>query len=350
MPPVGKTGRKDATVPDFTQLLAMARAAHTATPSRETQALVDHFDAALRAEQGAPDKMNFKHFLMQDFRRLLREHEIFTGTICELGGPANSIAAKFPKYNFRHLSLFPVQDNNRVIVGDATQCDHMEDGQFDAIFSLSVFEHIAKPWKAAQHLTRMLKPGGICYHAAPFSYFYHGAPADYWRFTPDAMKLVFSELKPLKAEFYGANRRRDNRGSPGNPVDGDGGAAFAVDALGGWRENWFTIYAGQKDADYLDERVRRAQAQVVVNAMKMLVDLRGLPEPEAAARLRALLLCYVIDQDEDLREVPYGRGLDLSEDDILEAWKTRGRRWRGKPHGAIKISYARFALAARLGI
>lgn len=335
---------QDEGLPNATRdLLAIARKAHAAQPTAETATLVAHFEAALDREHGESDKLGFRRYLQRDFHGLLVEHGITSGRICEIGGPYNSFAAEMPDYEFRYLSLYPDAQFDNVIVADATQCDYVEGGQFDAVFSVSVFEHISKPWKAAQHIARLLKPGGICYTAAPFSYFYHGAPADFWRYTPDALQLLFSELKPLKAEFYGKNRRRDNRGSAMNAVDRDGGPDFAVDAFGGWRENWFAIHAGQKDAGYLAQRLDRAERQVIINAMKTLVDLRGMDPVAAAATLRPILAGFTVNQDEELSPCKAPAGIDRSEEEIVALWDRRGR-------DGIKVSYSRFVMAQQLGL
>jgi len=291
---------------------------------------------------GDAGKLGFREYLLNDFRAVLKNAGINEGTICEIGGPHNSFGQSMPEYDFKYLSLYPEKGDDNVIVGDATQADHIPSESFDAIFSVSVFEHISKPWKAAEHLSRLLKPGGVCYHAAPFSYFYHGAPADFWRYTPDALSLIFSELKQIKSEFYGQNRRRDNRGSDFNPVDRDGGPAFAVDSFGGWRENWFTIYAGQKDEAVLQEKRDTATKQVIVNLMKALID-RGDEEASAAKFLVGLLKDYTINHDAEIIKALPGSGYKTTEEEVLLCWKKRGRY-------APKVSYARYAMAKIVGI
>lgn len=270
----------------------------TSLEKEHAQKLYNWLQAAFDAERGELNKLGFRTYLLQDFKKHLVQAGIHEGTICEIGGPHNSFAKNMPEYDFEFLSLYP-DSAGKVLVADATQCDYIEGERYDAIFSVSVFEHISKPWKAAKHLSRLLKPGGICYHAAPFSYFYHGAPADYWRFTPDALKLIFSELKPLTAEFYGKNRRRDNRGSDVNAVDRDGGPEFAVDAFGGWRENWFSVYVGQKDKEYLRTQIKRAETQVIINLMKHL-EVAGFDKTKAAKKVQSILASIVVNQDEEI--------------------------------------------------
>jgi SAM-dependent methyltransferase len=206
--------------------------------------------------------------LQTTFEKVLSDFNITSGRVAEIGGPFNSFGPSMPNFEFQYLSLYPVKGRDDVLVADITQCDYLESEQFDVIFSVSVLEHVSKPWLAAEQMSRLLKPGGIMFHSAPFSYFYHGAPADFWRYTPDAMRLIFSELEPISAEFNGMNRRRDNRGSPSNAVDKDGGAAFAVDAFGGWRENWSTVYVGRKNPEWLAAKMERHRLQLVLNLIK----------------------------------------------------------------------------------
>ena len=247
---------------------------------------------APRAVDGAAVEAR-RHIAML-FREALLAHGIAGGEVLEIGGPHNSISQYLPDHRFSYLSIYPVAGRSDVIVGDAAACQHVRDRSFDAIFSVSVFEHIEKPWAAARHLTRLLREGGVMFHAAPFSYFYHGAPADYWRYTPDAMTTLFAELEPLEASFFGRNRRRDNRGSPAPPVDGDGGPAFAVDAFGGWRENWTTIFCARKSAAFAADRRARLRRQLIVNLMKC-ETMAGLDDMTAAARVQADLRGLDID-------------------------------------------------------
>src|SRR6202046_1911736 len=61
-------------------------------------------------------------------------------------------------------------DDNTDVVGDA-HCltEYVGTGQFDAIFSLSVFEHLAMPWVAAMEINKALVPGGLSFHSGPFA-------------------------------------------------------------------------------------------------------------------------------------------------------------------------------------
>ncbi len=109
--------------------------------------------------------------------------------------------------------------------------------QFGTIFCLSVLEHCDRPFKMADNLTQLLRPGGWLCVAAPFVWRIHDYPNDLWRFTPEGIRALFpliefdSELcvsataRPrefgrldddLGKVFFSFNRHRKNR----HPVRG----------------------------------------------------------------------------------------------------------------------------------
>ena len=69
-----------------------------------------------------------------------------------------------------------------------------EDESFDAVISDQVLEHVeGDPQHAINETLRVLKPGGLLMHATCFINPIHGAPSDYWRFTPDGLALLARE-------------------------------------------------------------------------------------------------------------------------------------------------------------
>ncbi len=55
---------------------------------------------------------------------------------------------------------------------------------FDSLFCCSVLEHVREPWGTLDEFYRVLRPGGHVVLSVPFLYYLHGAPQDYFRFTP----------------------------------------------------------------------------------------------------------------------------------------------------------------------
>ena len=59
------------------------------------------------------------------------------------------------------------------------------DGSFAGVFSDQVLEHVAgDPFRAIAECLRVLRPGGHAVHTTCFINEVHGAPSDFWRFTP----------------------------------------------------------------------------------------------------------------------------------------------------------------------
>jgi SAM-dependent methyltransferase len=86
---------------------------------------------------------------------------------CELLGvtPTRLTEANFPEHNILDLEF--------------------EDNSFDFVFADQVLEHVeGSPQQAMDESWRVLKPGGIVVHTTCLMMTVHGAPHDYWRFTP----------------------------------------------------------------------------------------------------------------------------------------------------------------------
>lgn len=84
-------------------------------------------------------------------------------------------------------------DANTDVVGDAHRLSQYFGQRFDAIFSISVFEHLAMPWVVAMEINKLLEVGGITFHTTHFSWPIHERPWDFWRFSDDGLKVLFSK-------------------------------------------------------------------------------------------------------------------------------------------------------------
>lgn len=87
-----------------------------------------------------------------------------------------------------------VQEGRDVdVVADAHDLEPFSDEEFDALIAVSVWEHLRKPWIAADSAARILKPGGIIYIQTHFSFPVHGYPSDYGRWTDEGLKALFDK-------------------------------------------------------------------------------------------------------------------------------------------------------------
>jgi hypothetical protein len=64
---------------------------------------------------------------------------------------------------------------------------------FDAIFCISVFEHLGMPWKAVLELNKVMKTGGELFIATHSTWPLHDRPWDFFRFSSDGFRTLFNE-------------------------------------------------------------------------------------------------------------------------------------------------------------
>lgn len=68
------------------------------------------------------------------------------------------------------------------------------DGTFDAVVTDQVLEHVAAPpSRVVREAARVVRAGGLLVHTTCFVNPRHDAPSDYWRFSPEALRLLHEE-------------------------------------------------------------------------------------------------------------------------------------------------------------
>jgi hypothetical protein len=81
---------------------------------------------------------------------------------------------------------------NVTVVGDAHHLSRHVTGEFDAVFSVSVFEHLVMPWMVALEMNKVLKDGGLAYIQSHQTWPLHDEPWDFWRFSGNAWAGLFN--------------------------------------------------------------------------------------------------------------------------------------------------------------
>lgn len=64
------------------------------------------------------------------------------------------------------------------------------EASFDMVIAESVLEHVASPFLAVLQMHRVLREGGHMLLMMPSTYPYHFGPFDFWRVTPDSLKVL----------------------------------------------------------------------------------------------------------------------------------------------------------------
>ena len=96
-------------------------------------------------------------------------------------------------------------------LGSIEDCSFFKNETFDVVIILSVLEHVANPFLAAQEISRIVKPKGKVYIQTPFLYKVHNpTPNDYWRFTEYAYDQLFSSDFNLNLTTFPENQRGKN--------------------------------------------------------------------------------------------------------------------------------------------
>lgn len=77
--------------------------------------------------------------------------------------------------------------------------------RFDVVICDQVLEHVVDPCLAARTLADLCEPGGHVIIGVPFLIKIHPAPNDYWRFTPDGLRLLVEQagLDPIDVRGWG---------------------------------------------------------------------------------------------------------------------------------------------------
>ena len=80
------------------------------------------------------------------------------------------------------------------------------DHSFDVVVCVAVLEHVPWPQKAVDELHRVLRPGGVIWAELPWVQPLHEMPKDYWRATPDGLRVWMSAFKEIRCAHYALER------------------------------------------------------------------------------------------------------------------------------------------------
>jgi len=91
------------------------------------------------------------------------------------------------------------------------------DNEFDYVLSDQILEHVEKPWIAIDEVHRVLKTDGLAIFTSCLIHGIHGVPNDYWRFTPNGLRVLFERFSHI------------------HQADGIGNLLFVIKCLSGQR-------------------------------------------------------------------------------------------------------------------
>lgn len=80
------------------------------------------------------------------------------------------------------------------VVSDAHDLKEFENEYFDIVIAVSVFEHLRRPWRAAEAIYRVMRRSGLLYVGTHQTFPLHGYPHDYFRFSAPALAGMFEDV------------------------------------------------------------------------------------------------------------------------------------------------------------
>ena len=83
----------------------------------------------------------------------------------------------------------------------------------DVVICEQVLEHVPDPWRAAQTLHDLCRPGGSVVVSTPFLVRVHPTPYDFWRFTEDGLRRVLESAGLVVDQTAGWGSKRAVRGN-----------------------------------------------------------------------------------------------------------------------------------------
>jgi len=66
------------------------------------------------------------------------------------------------------------------------------DGELGTALCLDTLEHCEDPLTACREMHRVLRDGGICVLSSVMLFGIHGYPSDFWRFTPEGLRVLLT--------------------------------------------------------------------------------------------------------------------------------------------------------------
>jgi hypothetical protein len=152
-------------------------------------------DVGYTARQSIP-----AYLMVRDFFSWLNNEEE-SMTIVEIGSRArsgNNSRGRISEHHHYTGTDLMAGENVDVVADAHALSEHIKHSSVDAVFGISVFEHLAMPWKVAIELNRILRVGGRAMFLTHQSWPLHDYPFDFWRFSEESWHAIFNQHSGFK--------------------------------------------------------------------------------------------------------------------------------------------------------
>ena len=137
-----------------------------------------------------PILYKYKHY--RALLKLVPEEE----AILNLGSGPREVSDKRKIIN---LDIYTYKNVN--VLADIQRIP-FKDNSIGGVIDIVVLEHIENPHLVINEIFRILKPGGYTYTVVPFIFGYHSSPNDFYRWTPEGIKKLFSGFEEIEIGIY----------------------------------------------------------------------------------------------------------------------------------------------------
>lgn len=118
--------------------------------------------------------------------------------VLDIGASGNDHREYFPNRTTLDIDA----SKNADVVGDAHNLP-FKDASFEVVVCSEMLEHADDPRRVISEIGRVLKPGGRVILTTRFAFPIHDAPNDYWRFTPNGLRKLFSQFEVIEVATDG---------------------------------------------------------------------------------------------------------------------------------------------------
>ncbi len=174
---------------------------------------LSHYEKVGKAKGFYQQGKSFRPSLTKYFFQ--EAHKIKNPKILEVGTKRSNVEKSTHSFNgFKGLQrsdyvMMDLEDGLDVdVVADIHALPEEWRNSFDIIIASAVFEHLERPWVAAKEMERVMKNGGLALVITHQTFPLHGYPNDYFRFSKDALRLIFEDagFQVERAEYHGRTK------------------------------------------------------------------------------------------------------------------------------------------------
>jgi SAM-dependent methyltransferase len=118
-----------------------------------------------------------------------------------------NLRSLFPGKPFLGIDVRPGPGVDRVADVEALP---LANGSIGTAIAMNTFEHVPRFWRGFEEIHRVLRPDGVLLVSCPFYFRIHSFPNDYWRFTPEALRVLLEGYPSKVLGWHGPAKRPAN--------------------------------------------------------------------------------------------------------------------------------------------